>query len=298
MRFLPRAAAALLVLCALLGCTPRDGQRAVPPTQASAEAEEPDFAGLERRSDARIGVYAVDTATGAEVTHRADERWAFASTMKTFTAAAVLRDNGAGGSRERVHYTRGDLVAHSPVTEQHVDTGMTLRGLLRAAVRDSDNTAQNLLLRELGGPTGLQRWLRAIGDTTTRADRFEPALTETTPGDLRDTSTPRALAADLRSVALGDVLPPEEQEVLLAAMRDSPLTADLIQAGAPAGWRVEDKSGAADHATRNDIAVLHPPNRAPIVLVVMSDRPEAEAGAEHEDALVAEAARRALAALP
>src|SRR5690606_21055728 len=98
-----------------------------------------------------------------------------------------------------VRYTRADLVTHSPITERHVGQGMTLRELCDAAVRYSDNTAANLLLKRLGGPAGFQRALRDLGDQVTDPERIETDLNEAAPGDRRDTSTPRALAADLRA---------------------------------------------------------------------------------------------------
>lgn len=62
-------------------------------------------------------------------------------------------------------------MTYSPVTEQHVATGMTLRELADAAVRYGDNTAGNMLLGRLGGPDGLEDALRGLGDQVTQADR-------------------------------------------------------------------------------------------------------------------------------
>jgi hypothetical protein len=75
-----------------------------------------------------------------------------------------------------------------------------------AAVVLSDNTAANLLLNLIGGPPGLTRFLRDIGDKVTRLDRNEPTLNENAPGDVRDTTAPRAMAFALRKVLIGNVL--------------------------------------------------------------------------------------------
>lgn len=48
--------------------------------------------------------------------------------------------------------------------------------LSAAAVQYSDNAAANLLLKELGGPAGLTAFMRSIGDTTFRLDRWELEL--------------------------------------------------------------------------------------------------------------------------
>lgn len=297
-RFHQVAVAALAALT-LAGCT--GGVSAAPATSAAAPpasaatARQAEFDELERRFDARLGVYALDTGTGREVVHRADERFAFASTHKALSSGEVLRRTSPAELDRRITYSQADLVENSPVTEPHVADGLTLREVIDAAIRYSDNTAANLLFRELGGPAELTAALRGLGDTTTRSDRTETDLNRTAPGDPRDTSTPRALAGSLRAYTTGDLLAPEQRTLLNEMMGANTLTTDLIPAGVPADWRVGDKSGAADHGTRNDIAVIYPPNRAPIMLSVLSDR--AAVDAEYDDALIAEATKVAVAAL-
>jgi beta-lactamase class A len=128
--------------------------------------------------------------------------------------------------------------------------------------------------------------------TATHVDRIEPQLNETSPGDIRDTSVPRSMASTLRAFTLGDALPAEKRTVLLDMMRANTTGGELIRAGVPAGWQVADKTGAADYATRDDIAVIWPPRRAPIVLVIMSDR--AAKNATYDNKLIAQAATVAL----
>ncbi|MDG4751256.1 class A beta-lactamase [Micromonospora sp. WMMD718] len=264
-------------------------------TNASPVPAPPELAALERRSGARIGVYALDTGTGRTLAHRADERFAYASTCKALAAGAMLAATSDADRDRVVRYRRADLVAHSPVTERHVETGMTLRDAAEAAVRYSDNTAGNLLFDALGGPAGFARALRDVGDQVTRPARTEPELNAATPGDERDTSTPRALAGSLRAYTLGETLPPADRDLLLGWMRASTTGSGLVRAGVPAGWQVADKSGTGGYGTRNDIAVVWPPDRAPIVLAVMSSRDSRDA--EPDDALVAQAARAAVTAL-
>lgn len=254
------------------------------------------FGALEDEFDARLGVHALDTGTGAEVAHRADERFAYASTFKALLVGAVLRERGAAGLDEVVTYTADDLLDNSPVTENFVESGMSLRELCAATLWYSDNAAANLLLEVLGGPDGLEAAWRELGDDTTEMDRYEPELSEGTPGDVRDTSTPRALAADLRALLLGDALGEPERHLLRQWMETNTTGETLIRAGLPGQWAVADKSGTAGHGGRNDIAVVWPDDGGePIVLAVLSsrDRP----GAERDDALVARAATVAVDAL-
>ncbi|KDN19620.1 class A beta-lactamase [Amycolatopsis rifamycinica] len=282
-----RAALAALLLVPLTACTaeaPKTAPAAIP-----TSAPQPDFAPLERGFDARLGVYAIDTGSGREIAHRADERFGYASTHKAFSAAAVLQRTSREGLAKVLTYRRADLQQNSPVTEKHVGTGIPLRDAIDAALRYSDNTAANLLFDQLGGPPGLAAALRAIGDTTTHVDRTEPALNDFAPGDIRDTSTPRAMAGTLRAFALGDALPPEKRTLYTDMMRANTTGATVIRAGTPAGWAVADKTGTGDYATRNDIAVVWPPGRAPIVLAIMSSRRAEDAG--HDDRLLAQAAK-------
>lgn len=270
---------------------PSASESSVPPTADPRVARE--LRVLERKFDARLGVYALDTGSGRTVTHRPDERFAYASTCKALLAGAVLDKNSLRQMDRLVRYGRDDLISASPITEQHVDTGLTLRELCDAAVRYSDNTAANLLFHELGSPGALQAALRSLGDNVTRCDRYEAALSEATPGDLRDTSTPRALATGLRAYVLGSTLPADKRAVLTDLLRRNTTGDHTIRAGTPDGWQVGDKTGTGGYGTRNDIAIIWPPGAAPIALAVLSRRDAKDS--ERDDALIAGAAKVALA---
>jgi beta-lactamase class A len=254
-----------------------------------------DLAALEQTFDARLGVYAVDTATGAEVAYRADERFAYASTFKALAAAAVLQKTDLADLDRVITYSPDDLVTYSPVTELHVESGLALGEIAEAAVRVSDNTAGNLLLDELGGPAGFTAALGAIGDTVTQSAREEAGLNEAVPGDPRDTTSAKAFATDLRQYVLGDALDEEKRAVLVDWMSGNATGDTLIRAGVPTDWVVADKSGSGGYGTRNDIAIVWPPNAEPVVVAVFSTR--AAPGAERDDALIAEAARVVFEAL-
>lgn len=247
------------------------------------------FEDLERTYDARLGVYAIDTGTGREVTHNDGERFAHASTFKALAAGAVLRKYKLGGMDEVIKYSKKDLVSNSPVSERHVGTGMSLSALCDAAVRFSDNTAANLLLDRLGGPRGLDAVLADIGDDVTRMEHREPELNRWSPGATSDTSTPRALAGDLRAFVLGDLLGNGERAQLTKWLRTNTTGAELIRAGMPRGWVVGDKTGSGGtYGTRNDIAVVWRHDGAPVVVAILSNRFQEDA--EYDNALIAEAA--------
>lgn len=304
----PRAALALAALAALVSCAAEPphgrsptGTAGTPtatakpaPVRSSALAQ--DFTSLEREFEARLGVYAIDTGTGREVAHRDGERFAHASTFKALAAGAVLRTYTLRGLDRVVTYSRDDLVPHSEVTEKHVDRGMTLGALCEAALRHGDNTAANLLLAQLGGPQGLNAVLRELGDDTTRTDRRETELNQWSPGATRDTSTPRALAEDLRAFVLGDALGKDERAQLATWLRSSTTGTTLIKAGVPEGWTVGGRAGAGSgYGVRNDIAVVWPPDGAPLVMAIMSNSTEKHA--PYDDRLIARAASAVAEAL-
>ncbi|GAA3762945.1 class A beta-lactamase [Salinactinospora qingdaonensis] len=314
-------AVAALALAPLAGCATAGApagsgsatatSTASPTAAVSAEAASSDRGGrthrefkkLEREFDTRLGVYAVDTGTGRAVTYRADDRFAYASTHKVLSVGAVLRRNSIEEFNEKViTFTEDDLVTYSPVTERYACTperevcpGMTLREVSEAAVRYSDNTAANLLFGELGGPDGLEAALEEIGDDVTHVDRVETDLNEATPGDIRDTSTPRAMATSLRAFTLGEALPAEKRAILTDMLKGNTTGEELIRAGVVEGWEVGDKSGAGGYGTRNDIAIVWPPDDAPLVLAIMSRKGEEDAG--YDNALIAKSAEVAVEAL-
>ncbi|MBE5098843.1 class A beta-lactamase [Priestia aryabhattai] len=254
-----------------------------------------EFAKLEEKYDANLGVFALDTGTNKTVTYHPDERFAYASTHKALAVGALLQQKSIEDLNERIFYTRDDLVNYNPITEKHVDTGMTLRELADASLRYSDNTAGNLILQQLGGPDGFKEALENIGDDVTLPERFEPDLNEVNPGETYDTSTPRALATSLQKYVLGQSLPEDKRALLTDWMKRNTTGDALIRAGVPKSWEVADKTGAGSYATRNDIAILWPPNGEPIVLAILSNRTEKDA--EYNDKLIAEAAKQAVKAL-
>ncbi|WP_432548837.1 class A beta-lactamase [Kineococcus sp. SYSU DK004] len=256
-----------------------------------AAAAQARFAALEEEFDARLGLFALDTGSGRVLAHRADERFAFASTFKALAAGAVLAATTEEELDAVVTWDEQDLVPHSPVTGQRTRDGLPLRDVARAAVTVSDNTAANLLLERVGGPAGLEADLRALGDATTEVEDVEPAVNDVAPGQVANTSTPRALAQALRAYALGDALDDGDRAQLLEWLRANETGDEMVRAGVPDGWGVGDKTGRSGaYGNLNDVAVVQPPDgRAPWVLAVLTDR--ADVDAEPDPALVARAAR-------
>jgi beta-lactamase class A len=230
------------------------------------------FAALEKKSGGRLGVCVLDTATGKQLGHRTDERFAMCSTFKLPLAAAILReaDRGKLSLEATVPVSKADLVPHAPVVEANLAKGaMTIRALAEAAQKQSDNAAANLLLKQIGGPAGFTQFFRDLGDQTTRSDRFEPEMNRWTPGDDRDTTTPAAKAATVAKILTGDVLTPASRDLLIQWMIDTKTGAKRVRAGLPQDWRAGDKTGTGydDVCGKvNDIAIAWPPGKPPLIV--------------------------------
>jgi len=253
------------------------------------EAGEPEFAAIERRTGGRLGIALVDTGGRLLISHRPDERFAMCSTFK-LPLAAMLLDSSVSQRTPLLAFTRADLLANSPYSEEVLAGSGEMRSgfAAQAIVERSDNTAANLLLRRLGGPEAFTAWLRRIGDPVTRLDRYELALNENRPGDPRDTTSPAAMARTTAQLVYGDVLIPGYRDQLRRWTSTSRTGARRIRAGLPRDWPAGDKTGSCGTAY-NDIAWFETPNGLGFSLAVYLDRPTVPA-AEAESA-IAEVAR-------
>lgn len=294
--------ATLALALGLAGCGAQPGAvTASAPTSAAPSTTTPFLdpsPGLEQVEDqygVRIGVSVYDEGSGQSFSYRGDERFGFASTLKVLLAAAFLQSTPPEARDSVVVWTQEDVesAGYSPATSEHVADGLTLAQLAEAAVRSSDNTAANILFEELGGPAGAQDALRGLGDRTTSVVDVEPELNVIEPGSIDDTTTPHAFTSDLREVLLGEALSARDRATLIDWMSGNATGDHLIRAGAPEGWVVADKSGGAG-GIRNDVALVTPPGRPPLVISVLTEK--TDPGADYEDEAVARAAQAALAA--
>jgi beta-lactamase class A len=258
--------------------------------QAGAAASP--FAALEARHGGRLGVAVFDIATGNRMAYRADERFPMCSTFKLFAVAAVLHNVDVGMERldRWMPYSASDLLDHAPIARGRVDAGgMSISDLCAAAIEFGDNTAANLLLTAIGGPSGATSYVRTLGDAVTRIDRTEPTANTCIPGDPRDTTTPSAMLADLNRLTQGNALSTTSQNLLNGWLNDCQTASGRIPAGLPRAWTSGDKTGSGANATANDVSVIYPPDIAPRLVAAYytgSSATEAE-----QDAVLAEVGR-------
>lgn len=253
-----------------------------------ARAADAPLADIERRNGGRLGVFALDTASGRTLAYRADERFLMCSTFKGLLAAQVLArvDAGKEALDRPVHYRASDLIFTSPVTKAHLAEGaLPVRALCQAAVEVSDNTAAILLMRSVGGPPALTQFMRSIGDTVTRSDRYEPASNQAS--GVLDTTSPRAVVQSVRAILLGDVLSQPSREQLERWMVASTPGRNRIRAALPADWLAGDRPGTSVEAQTNDYAIVRPPGRAPLLVAAYYEAPGLDM--PHREAVLREA---------
>lgn len=226
---------------------------------------------IEASVGGELGVYMLDTGTGAALVRRIHERFAHCSSFKLSLAALVLALDRAGelDAGQQVPWRREDLLGNSPFTTERLARGASLRELAHAAQTVSDNTAANILLREVGGPGRLTAFWRSLGDSVSRLDRFEFELNHVPRGEVRDTTTPEAMATTVAELLYGATLALDISATLRQWMIETANARDRARAGLPADWTAGDKPGTSGAwpgmgSIHADIGFAEPPGRAPL----------------------------------
>ena len=258
---------ALPSLHSLLGATELSGSMETGPGNVGQAELIKKISRIEKLSGGRLGAARLDCATGNLFTYRGDEAFPMCSTFKILAAAAVLKLHPQKLD-SLVRLRSDEIVTWSPVTEKFVNKCVSVRQLCAAALKYSDNTAANLLLGMVGGPLGLTAFARSLGDSSFRLDRPEPAMNSAEPGDMRDTTSPAAMAVTLDTLLMGTALPLQHRELLRHWLTECATGASRIPAGTPNGWRVGHKTGSGANGTSNDVGILLPPGGTPVILTL------------------------------
>lgn len=225
---------------------------------------------IEAAAGGTLGVALRETGSGRTLAYRGEARFPHCSSFKLSLAALLLQraESGEADPGERLRWSEADLVAHSSFTRQRLGEGASLLELAEAAQKTSDNTAANLLLRKLGGPAALTRFWRSIGDETSRLDRYELELNHVPSGEMRDTSSPLAMAQTLEAILFGDALNREHRAMLRQWMAETQSGMRRVRAGLPRDWASGDKTGTSIwpgmRSVYVDIGYAVAPGRAPV----------------------------------
>lgn len=218
---------------------------------------------------AYVGYFVLDTESQKSWYYHADDQFLLTSTFKVLACGDLLRQQEEGrlSIEQQVIIHRHDVLSYAPVTKRFVDRSMSFAQLCQAGIQSSDNTAGNLILQKIGGPQALTRYVRTLGDNDTRLDRTEPSLNIGAYGDQRDTTTPKAMVFTLDRLLLGGALNADSRHQLLSWMKGNKVTGTLLRAGLPSHWEIADKSGSGNDGARGVIAVIWPPQHAPVLVV-------------------------------
>jgi len=234
---------------------------AVASTSPSLWTLERQLSSLLANKSADVGVAALDLATGETVSIKGDRPFPMASTMKVAVAAAYLQQVDAG------RRSLDDRIS-----------GQSARSLIERMMIRSDNHATDILLRDLGGPQGVNEWVRWHGLSNMRVDRTIAQLLKARRDlwDERDSSTPMAMVELLRRIDKGQVLAPQSRAYLLDVMARCQTGRNRMRALLPWGTRVEHKTGTLNGYS-SDVGFITLPNGRRIAIAVFarggSDRP-------------------------
>ena len=249
---------------------------------------------IEQENDVTIGVYGMNTDNGKVYKHNADERFAFASTYKAIASGILLNNMPNGKLNKKIKINEQDIVAYSPVTEKYIGKTMSLKSLVQASMLQSDNTANNKIINEIGGIEGFNNELKTLGDYISKPQRLEPDLNDYDPTKIADTTTPRAAATTLHKLLASKQMDKDNQALLKQVMIENETGDSLIKAGVPKEYTVGDKSGQAlTYGTRNDLAFIYTDkHRKPIILAVYTKQDQKNA--KPDDKIIAAAAKEAI----
>ncbi|QJQ33617.1 class A beta-lactamase [Sphingomonas lacunae] len=245
---------------------------------------------------------------------RGDEFFPQQSVSKTWVAMAALDalDRGQIALTDRVRITPDDLTLfHQPLAgrvQREGNVEMTVAELLETAITGSDNTANDSLLRHIGGPDVVRRYVERHSLGRIRfgpgerllqsriaglewqqrysvARNFQVAR-EQVPMSVRrmaleryvadpdDGASPLAIVDALTRLARGELLSPASTRLMIETMGRTRSGPQRLRAGVPAGWSVAHKTGTgqelAGTATGyNDIGILTAPDGTRYAVAVM-----------------------------
>jgi beta-lactamase class A len=261
----------------------------------------------------RAGI-AVARADGSwMIAHRSDELMPQQSVSKLWVAIAVMDgvDKGRFRLSDSVTLRKSDITLfHQPIAELIGDDGYetTIGDLLNRQMTQSDNTANDFLMRRIGGPEAIRAMISAKGLGAIRfgpgerilqsgtagltwrpeysrergfvkaraalSDEMRRAAMERYLADPVDGAAPAAIARALMRLKRGELLSPTSTQYLLGLMAASETGKLRIHAGVPDGWGFAHKTGTGQDfkgrtAGYNDVSIMTAPDGTSYAVVVM-----------------------------
>jgi beta-lactamase class A len=214
-----------------------------------------------------VGLAAMDLTTGETVSVRGNMHYPMASTVKVAVAATYLS-----------YVEKGDRSLDDTIS------GVSAAALMKRMLVNSDNHATDLLIKNLGGPDTVQKWLDWHDVSGLRIDRTISQLLRDKRDlyDQRDSATPVAFVTFLKRLDKGDLLKPWGRNYLLDLMAQCETGRNRMKWLLPAGTRVEHKTGTLNGLT-DDVGFITLPNGHRVAIAIFArggdKRPQAIAEA-------------------
>ena len=243
-----------------------------------ASSFEQRIAELADPSQGRIGVAAIDLATGEQVMVLGDQLFPLASTSKVAVAATFLEmvEQGRFSLSSEFPLMMPERSARFSSAKAPVRPGqyMPAIDLIEIMITRSSNPATDALLAAVGGPGAVNDWTRRQGIAEFSINRDIATLVrddgEHDPArhiDKRDAATPRAMAQLLAGLYRGQYLSDEGRRVLLGAMSRTVTGKRRIPAHIPLEARVSHKTGSLNN-TSSDVGLIECPDGRTIAVAI------------------------------
>ena len=268
---------------------------------------------LGRQFDGEVGIAVKSVEDGWTASWMPDRLYPQQSVSKLWVAITALDavDRGRIRLDDRVTLTKSDLTLfHQPIRSKVLNGGHTtsLEDLLYEALTKSDNTANDKLMRSVGGPEAVRRMIsakklgairfydgerslqsRIAGLTWTQSYSIGRAFYEARnalPMSIRraafnryisdpyDGATAGAIVDALARLKKGELLSPESTARLLRIMGNTRTGPNRLKGGLSPGWTLSHKTGTgqvlgAVQAGYNDIGILTAPDGRSYAVAVM-----------------------------
>lgn len=247
------------------------------------------------------------------VSYRGDEPMPQQSVSKLWVAIAVMDavDKGKLGLDDKVTLRKSDMTLfHQPIASLIGPDGYTttIGSLLKRAMTQSDNTANDFLMRHVGGPAAIRQMIasKRLGairfgpgerhfQAATAGMTWKPEYSSgwafqharaTLPLSVRqeamdryvadpmDGATPAAIARALVRLQRGELLSPQSTRHLITVMQSTVTGRSRLRAGVPSGWKLAHKTGTGqDLGSRtagfNDVGIMTAPDGTSYTIAVM-----------------------------
>lgn len=237
---------------------------------------------ISQAAQGRVGVKAtvLEIETGESVTLNGNQQFPMQSVYKFPIAMAVLAqvDQGKLKLDQKIRVEASDVLQGSRILDEK-SQGMefSLAELLKYMVSESDNTACDMLLRQMGEPMIVTEYLRGLGVNDIVVANTEKELGQDTAVQYRNYATPDAAVVLLRAFHEGKGLSKSSQALLLQLMTETTTGPKRIKGLLPDGTVVAHKTGTSSTvngmtAATNDVGIVTLPNgRHMAIAVFVSD---------------------------